>query len=81
MSVPGQETHVLEIGSWEGRSSAWLLEQLLTHPRSTLTAIDYWQGVHTDQVELGAGALEGKGEGMGRLMVVPLSIDVVTPTW
>ena len=32
--------HYLEIGVWEGRSAIWVLENILTHPTSTLTGID-----------------------------------------
>lgn len=34
----------LEIGSFEGRSAVWLLENILTDPTSHLTCIDTWQG-------------------------------------
>lgn len=30
----------LEIGSFEGRSAAWMLTHFLTHPESTLTCVD-----------------------------------------
>lgn len=32
--------HLLEIGSYEGRSAIWFLEHLLTHPTSTITCVD-----------------------------------------
>jgi predicted O-methyltransferase YrrM len=32
--------HVLEVGCFEGRTSIWLLEQVLQHETSTLTCID-----------------------------------------
>lgn len=32
--------HILEIGSYEGRSAIWFLEHLLTHPTSTITCVD-----------------------------------------
>ena len=32
--------HYLEIGVWEGRSAIWVLDNILTHPTSTLTGID-----------------------------------------
>jgi len=32
----------LEIGSYEGRSTCWLLDNILTHPTSKLTCIDLW---------------------------------------
>ncbi|MBP6994044.1 class I SAM-dependent methyltransferase [Candidatus Woesebacteria bacterium] len=34
----------LEIGSFEGRSAIWLLENILTDPTSHLTCIDTWGG-------------------------------------
>lgn len=34
----------LEIGSFEGRSAIWLLENILTHPTAHITCIDTWQG-------------------------------------
>jgi predicted O-methyltransferase YrrM len=30
----------LEIGTWEGRSACWILENVLTHPTATLTCVD-----------------------------------------
>ncbi|MEM8994811.1 MAG: class I SAM-dependent methyltransferase [Acidobacteriota bacterium] len=33
----------VEIGSFEGRSAVWLLENVLTHPTSRLHCIDPWQ--------------------------------------
>ncbi|MBW2422023.1 MAG: class I SAM-dependent methyltransferase [Deltaproteobacteria bacterium] len=32
--------HALEIGSWEGRSAIWFLENILTGSRSTMSCID-----------------------------------------
>src|SRR6476646_2575452 len=34
----------LEIGSWEGRSTCWLLENVLTHPSATITCVDTFEG-------------------------------------
>ena len=36
--------HGLEIGTWEGRSAIWFLENILTHPSATITCVDtfYW---------------------------------------
>jgi tetratricopeptide (TPR) repeat protein len=34
----------LEIGSWEGRSTCWLLENILTHPTAEITCIDTFEG-------------------------------------
>ena len=36
----GQPCNVLEIGCHEGRSSAWMLENILTHPNARLTTVD-----------------------------------------
>ena len=36
------QCNFLEIGSYEGRSAIWMLENVLTHPASTLTCIDAW---------------------------------------
>lgn len=33
----------LEIGSFEGRSACWLLQNILTHPTSSLTCIDIFE--------------------------------------
>lgn len=41
----GQEScRALEIGSWEGRSATWLLENVLTHPSAHMTCLDTWEG-------------------------------------
>jgi len=37
--------HFLEIGSFEGRSALWLLENILKHPSSRLTCIDPWKTI------------------------------------
>ncbi|HEY9749790.1 MAG TPA: class I SAM-dependent methyltransferase [Allocoleopsis sp.] len=34
----------LEIGSWEGRSTCWLLENVLTHPSANITCVDTFEG-------------------------------------
>jgi predicted O-methyltransferase YrrM len=34
----------LEIGSYEGRSTCWLLDNILTHSSSTITCIDLFEG-------------------------------------
>lgn len=34
----------LEVGSWEGRTACWLLDNILRHDTSTLTCIDTFQG-------------------------------------
>lgn len=39
----GKDVSFLEIGSYEGRSSLWLMENILTNPKSKLTCIDLWE--------------------------------------
>lgn len=39
-----QPVHALEIGVFEGRSTVWLLDHILTHPEATLTWIDTFAG-------------------------------------
>jgi tetratricopeptide (TPR) repeat protein len=38
------DLNILEIGSWEGRSTCWLLTNILTHPSSRITCIDTFEG-------------------------------------
>jgi predicted O-methyltransferase YrrM len=38
-----KDTHILEIGSYEGRSTVWFIENLIKTPESTITCIDPWQ--------------------------------------
>lgn len=36
----GQKCNALEVGSYEGRSASWLLDNILTHPGSRMVCID-----------------------------------------
>lgn len=36
------EIHILEIGSFEGKSSVWFIDNLLVNKKSTITCIDPW---------------------------------------
>jgi len=38
------DLNMLEIGSWEGRSTCWLLENVLTHKTARITCIDTFEG-------------------------------------
>jgi predicted O-methyltransferase YrrM len=52
----GQPCHVLEIGSHEGRSSTWLLENILTHPQARLTSVEpYLQPTFWDNIRASGG--------------------------
>lgn len=46
----GKPINALEIGSWEGRSTCWLMENILTNEDSRITCIDTWQGGEEHQV-------------------------------
>lgn len=43
-SIRGKELQILEIGSFEGASTTWILDNLMDHPCSRMTAIDTFQG-------------------------------------
>lgn len=42
------EYHVLEIGSFEGKSTVWFLENLLRNKHSSITCVDPWTGYSQD---------------------------------
>lgn len=42
--LKGKPIEAIEIGSFEGRSSRWLMENVLTHPDAHLTCIDTFKG-------------------------------------
>lgn len=46
------EIHLLEIGSFEGRSSVWFLDNLLTNKKSTITCLDPWMDYSQDEKSL-----------------------------
>lgn len=41
---PDEPHMVVEIGSFEGRSALWILENLLVHPQSRLVCVDTFTG-------------------------------------
>jgi len=45
------DIHILEIGSYQGRSAVWLMSNVLTDPTSRLTCVDTFEGSveHTEQ--------------------------------
>ena len=38
------DLRILEIGSWEGRSTCWLLEKIATDPTARITCVDTFEG-------------------------------------
>jgi predicted O-methyltransferase YrrM len=39
---PQEETPILEIGSFEGKSTIWFIDNFLNNPKSSITCIDPW---------------------------------------
>jgi glycosyltransferase involved in cell wall biosynthesis len=56
VNVP--DLRVLEIGSWEGRSTCWLIDNLLTHPSARITCIDTFEGGVENKVAFETGYLQ-----------------------
>jgi predicted O-methyltransferase YrrM len=52
-----QKVNVLEIGVFEGRSTIWLMRNILTHPEAMLTYVDTFKG-GTDQASFQLEGLE-----------------------
>lgn len=46
------ELHFLEIGSFEGKSTIWFLDNFLNHKNSTITCIDPWLNYSQDKNSL-----------------------------
>jgi predicted O-methyltransferase YrrM len=53
----------LEIGSWEGQSTCWLLDNILTHPSSKITCIDTFEGGIEHQFSDELSLIESKFDG------------------
>jgi predicted O-methyltransferase YrrM len=47
-----KELHILEIGSFEGKSTIWFLDNFLQNKISTITCIDPWMGYSQDHDSL-----------------------------
>jgi predicted O-methyltransferase YrrM len=49
--IRGQKLRILEVGCFEGASTTWMLDNLMSHPESNITAIDHFRGGmdHHDQ--------------------------------
>ncbi|EQB55396.1 SAM-dependent methyltransferase [Colletotrichum gloeosporioides Cg-14] len=43
-SLRGKKLRILEVGSFEGGSATWILDNLMDHPESTFTAVDTFGG-------------------------------------
>ena len=48
------EIHILEIGSYEGRSTVWFVENFLNNDKSTMTCIDPWEDYSQDANSMGS---------------------------
>ena len=86
-SLRGKKLRVLEIGSFEGASTTWILDNLMSHPESTLTSVDTFEGGMEHQEagqadEYNIASLESrfwanvaKCENVGRLKVMKAKSD------
>ena len=54
----GKPTWYLEIGVWTGQSLVWMLEHVLTHPRSYAFAVDAWLPLWTKKRQWTAEQVE-----------------------
>lgn len=43
-SLRGKKLRILEIGAFEGASTTWILDNLMSHPESTMTVVDTFEG-------------------------------------
>lgn len=43
---PNDELHILEIGSFEGRSTTWFIDNVLKNEKSTITCVDSWMNFY-----------------------------------
>ena len=51
-SLRGKKLRILEIGAFEGASTTWILDNLMSHPESTMTVIDTFEGGMEHQNDL-----------------------------
>ncbi len=56
VNMPG--LNVLEIGSWEGRSTCWMVDHVLTHESANLTCIDTFDGSVENKLDHDAAFLK-----------------------
>jgi len=48
------EIHILEIGSYEGMSTVWFVENFLNNEKSTITCVDPWDDYSQDANSMGS---------------------------
>lgn len=80
-----QPLHILEVGSHEGRSSVWILENLLTDSTSQLSCVDLWESSEVQRrfraniTETGRGSqvLEYVGRSSSILKSMVGSFDII----
>lgn len=42
----GREVSAIEVGTFQGKSAKWFMDNILTHPSATLTCIDTFEGLY-----------------------------------
>jgi len=56
----GKPCRWLELGSYEGRSAIWTLDNILTHPDSTIHCVDIWAGEYEKNFDANVKSREGR---------------------
>lgn len=61
-SLRGKKLRILEIGAFEGASTTWILDNLMSHPESTMTVVDTFEGgmEHQNTSEYELSSLESR---------------------
>jgi len=83
--LAGRPLQALEVGSYEGRSAVWLLENLLTHPDSRLNCVDLWECAEVQKrfrsniAETGRSSqvIESVGDSATALRSIPGAFDLI----
>ena len=78
-----EEIHCLQVGAYKGDASAWLMQNILINPKSTLTDVDTWGGSNEvahdsldwNEVEQAYDAQTGQYVESGRLIKKKMTSD------
>ena len=76
--LAGKKASALEIGSFEGRSAMWGLENILTHPESHMTCVDLMHDDYRDRLVGNLSPFGDKVTLIGKQSEVALSELVVS---
>ena len=54
LPLAGQPVSYLEVGTFEGQSACWMLDNVLTHPGARCVCVDPWEGPYGRRIDLKA---------------------------